>query len=143
MSEPKAVKEDPRFVSTTGKPELLALLSGHTASVTNEPEGTPLHPRFHRIAVLSGVVPLAMAESFVAAQEAERNETGGVDKQTLIENAIDDMVKIADSNPAKQAELFTNDGRPDARAIATRIGMPVSASERDAAWDKIVAEGES
>lgn len=135
MNQPK--KTDPAnpngwplFVSTTGEPVLLALLSGHSASIGPEPE--PLHPRFHRIAVLKGVVPAQMASSL----SHEETQTPEVERKSLLLKVIGDMVAAATEDPTKGPELFTNDGRPDARAMTIRLGFPVSAGERDAAWEE-------
>lgn len=127
----------PLFVSTTGKPVLLALLSGHSDSVGTEPK--PLHPRFHRIAVLKGVMPANMAGSI----DREEEQSPSIDRKTLLLKAIADMVAIAAEDATKQPELFTNDGRPDARAMAARLGFPVSSAERDEAWAAYSGEGEA
>jgi hypothetical protein len=126
----------PMFVSTTGEHVLLALLSGHSASVGPEP--TPLHPRFHRVAVAQGVVPAAMAGS-VAYEEPQAHQ---FDRQALLLKTIGDMVSLATEDPTRESELFNGDGRPDARAMATRLGFPVKANERDEAWALYTGESD-
>lgn len=126
----------PLFVSTTGEPVMLALLNGHTTSVGTEP--TPLHPRFHRIAVAHGVVPAAMAGS-LAYEEPQAHQ---FDRQALLLKTIGDMVSLATEDPSKESELFNGDGRPDARAMASRLGFPVKANERDDAWALYTGDSE-
>lgn len=137
MNEAKKTEANPEgwplFVSTTGESVLLALLSGHTASVGVEP--APLHPRFHRIAVLKGVVPAQM----VGSMRHEETQAPLPERQAMLIKVIADMVAIAAEDVTKQAELFTNDGRPDARQMSIRLGFPVKAEERDAAWDVYAA----
>lgn len=135
-------KEDPRFVSTSGRPELIALLSGHTASVTADPDGTPLHPRFHRAAMLLGVVPIALRESTIAAKLEEQTANQEASREQLILRAIGEMVKDSANDEKKRIELFTADGRPDVRALSTRVGFPINASERDANWAAFADEGD-
>lgn len=123
--------ELPRFRSTTGKPVMLSLTKGgHSVSVTHLAEGTPLHPRFHRVAVLQGCMPAGMETSIAQESvQAARN-----DRAAVIRSAIADMVSIATEDPTQEKALFTNDGRPDANELAKRCGFPVKASERDSAW---------
>lgn len=124
------VSTDPLFISITGKTELIALTSGHTASVGPDPKGTPLHARFHRAAMMRGVVPLQMQHS-VAAEQVPA--TGKTKEQRLIE-AITDMIAIGATDPDAAKALFTNDGIPDIRALSSRVGFKVTATDRDAAW---------
>lgn len=130
----KTEKKHPAFVSTTDQPIPLSLLNGHTASVGVEP--TPLHPMFHREAVLRGCVPAGFTDDIAATGVQQRTEKTRID---VIVDAISQMVEQAVTDPAKQNELFTGDGRPDANVLSTRCGFPVRAAERDAAWDKYQA----
>lgn len=143
MTEQKKTPEDeyPRFISTIGQPVLLSVIAGgHSVSVQtkegSDGKGTPLHPRFHRIAVMRGCMPLGMESS----PQAEQAGTVHHDRERLILSAISDMVAQSADDPAKQVEMFTNDGRPDARQLAVRLGFPVTADERDRAWDKYAGE---
>jgi hypothetical protein len=133
MNESKKTEANPNgwplFVSTTGEPVLLALLSGHSDSVGTEPK--PLHPRFHRLAVTKGVVPAQM----VGSLQQEETQSPTIERQAMLIKVIADMVADATANPTKTDELFTNDGRPDARQMSIRLGFPVKAEERDAAWE--------
>ena len=104
----------PLFVSTTGEPVLLALLSGHSASVGTTP--TPLHPRFHRVAVVKGVVPGGMRDSV----HQEETQGPGVDRKALLLKCVADMVAAAADDPTLSAKLFTNDGNQAANLPADR-----------------------
>lgn len=134
----KSEKPDyPPFESTTGAPIHIALLTGHTASVGLKP--TPLHPRFHREAVLRGAVPAGFKSAGVDAGGAVNVEKT---RDEVILAAISKMVDEATDDPTRSGELFTGDGRPDATVLSTRCGFPVRAGERDAAWDKYQATAE-
>src|SRR5690606_4934841 len=91
----------------------------------------PLHPRFHRAAVIKGVVPVGMRGSI----HREEEQGAMPDRQALLLKCVADMVSAADADPTLTPKLFTNDGRPDAREMAVRLGFPVKADERDAAWN--------
>jgi hypothetical protein len=143
-----AVEDDnpeglPRFVSTTGEAVLLATTrGGHTCAVQtleqSAGKGTPLHPRFHRIAVLKGCMPVGMHTSTVH-EETQRPEA---DREQLLLKTIADMVAEAADDAQKQQALFTGDGRPDARQMTIRLGFPVGAAERDRAWDQYIADND-
>lgn len=126
----------PKYVSTTGQPVLVALLNGHNASVGLKP--TPLHPRFHRAAIVQGAVPEGMAESmkYEEAGEADVRKT----REELIIKAMADMVTQAGDDPKVQAELFTNDGLPAVPNLSARLGFSITAAERDGAWKKYCNE---
>ena len=128
-------EEHPQFVSTNGTVVMLSLTSGHTAAVGAEP--TPLHPRFHREAIIRGCVPAG----FKADPEQKQDFTEKTREEVIIE-AIARMVEEAHNDPAKQADLFTADGRPDATVLSARAGFQIRAGERDAAWDKYSADVE-
>lgn len=132
-----------RFVSTTGQPILLATTrGGHSASVgtkeSTKGKGTPLHPRFHRIATMQGAVPIAMADS-MNWEETQRPERT---RQDLIFEAVAAMVAESADDEEKQKQFFTGDGRPDARQITVRVGFTVSSSERDDAWARYEANAD-
>lgn len=138
-----AAPEHPRFISTTGKPVLLSLLSGHTESVSHEEPGTPLHPRFHRIAMLKGVVPLAMKDSYLATLGEEATQRRELSRSELIVRGVGALVQRATDDQSLMPTLFTNDGRPEVEALATQVGFPVTPSERDAAWETYSDDGDS
>lgn len=129
MSKPEEQKY-PSFVSTSGQPVHIALISGHTAAVGTEP--TPLHPRFHREAVIKGCVP----EGFHRHDDARDANSVEATRAEVILKAIAKMVDEATADPAQQVNLFTGDGRPDANVLSSRCGFTVRAQERDAAWDR-------
>jgi hypothetical protein len=126
----------PMFVSTTGGPVMVALLNGHAAAVGVEP--TPLHPRFHRAAVMLGAVPESMRHS-VAAEDMENPE---VTRQKMIIAEMSKMASEGADDPRRQAELFTGDGVPNTNLLSSRLGFPVSASERDDAWTAYTNEAD-
>lgn len=131
---PPAPKEDPRFRSTLGRPIMLASLAGgHSVSITHEPEGTPLHSRFHRQAILEGALPLS-SFSEVVGEDAALVAAAGRDRAAILRGCIADMVQTATEDVTQQDVLFTPDGRPRAEVMSNRIGFPVSIAERDAAW---------
>jgi len=111
-----------KFRSPTQEPVYLALTSSHTAVVG--PELGELEQRFHREAIAEGCIPEGM-DAAPMPKQTERT------KSEVIDDAIRKM--IADAKP----EDFTRDGKVDANALSERVGFAVSASERNAAWDKI------
>lgn len=133
-------QEHPRFVSITGKPEMIALLSSHTASVgtveSTNGEGTPLHPRFHRAAAMKGCVMLGLHGSVTAEVVPARDSLSEMDR---IVKAIGEMAAVAATDGEMLKQLFTNDGKPDANALASRVGFKVTASQRDEGWDRFNA----
>lgn len=125
-----AAPDYPKFVSTTGEPVHLALLNGHTASVGTQP--TPLHPRFHREAVIKGCLPEGFDRALAVGDENNFEAT----RDEVILKHIAAMVDEATADPTQQNTLFTGDGRPDATILSQRCGFQVRAQERDLAWEK-------
>lgn len=128
----------PRFLTSGDTPVMLALTrGGHSASVgtmeSTEGKGTPLHPRFHRMAVLQGCMPVGL-QGAADKDDLDVAAQARMDRAGLLRKAIAEMVSEAAEDATKQSQYFTSDGRPDARAMAVKLGFPVSASERDAAW---------
>lgn len=132
---PVAKKDEfPRFRSTTGKPVLVVTtLGGHSISVTHQPEGTPLHPRFVRQATMQGCLPIASFTEVQAEDDAQL-AAAGRDRAAILRSCIVDMVQVATDDPNRERELFTADGRPRTDAMGERLGFPVSTEERDTAW---------
>lgn len=127
-----------KFVSTTGEPILIALTAGgHTASVGVEP--TPLHPRFHRAAVMKGAMPAAIARS--VTYETDKASTAST-KSDRLQVILTEMVAESADDEDKRRQLFTGDGKPDARVMAQRAGFTVTANERDEAWAQFCAGDE-
>lgn len=129
----------PLFVSTTGKPVMLATLSGHSASVGEEP--TPLHPRFHRMAQMYGVVHVEVADHYKKIHNLDKPRKEKT-KRALMKEEITKMVAEAADDLKRQAELFTGDGMPNAQQLTSRCGFHVSAAERDEAWAEFDAGDE-
>ena len=132
--------EEPRFRSTRGKPVMLAsTMGGHTASVTHTEEGTPLHPRFHRQAVMEGCLPLA---SFSEVQESDQAvvASAGRDRKSMLRGCIADMVLAATEDATREKEFFDGDGRPRTDVMSERLGFPIQTSERDAAWKEYAGD---
>lgn len=122
----------PRFRSMSGEPALIALIAGgHTIGVTHEEIGTPLPPMFHKAAAQFNCFPLAIA----ASMPKETSPRHTLDKQKLLIAAIEQMSAEVVAKPELANQLFTGDGRPKANILEGRIGLPVSAGERDQAWD--------
>lgn len=134
-------KEDVRFVSRSGGPTLVALLSGHTISISHEQPGTPLPERFHKAAMARGCVPAAVAAQLdEASTESTELPENRVNKQEVLINAISQMVQEASESTEKQKALFTNDGKPSATVLASRVGMQVTSGERDSAWEQFTKD---
>jgi hypothetical protein len=122
----------PLFKSGTGKPELIALIAGGHSITVSDTEPTPLHPRFHRAAVMRGCVPLSTEGLLLKEPDSKPS----ADKDDLIYDEIEKMVTHSDGNPDLMKDWFTNDGKPIATLISSRIGLPVTASDRDRVWAK-------
>lgn len=139
-TKPAPQDEHPRFRSTRGRPVMLAsLMGGHTVSITHEPEGTPLHPRFHRQAVMEGCLPVASFTE-VQADDAALVSNAGRDRAAMLRGCIADMAHIATEDPNRERELFDNSGRPRPEVMADRLGFPISIAERDAAWQEYAGD---
>lgn len=129
----------PEFVSVTGKTVLIALTAGgHSESVGAEPKR--LHPRYHARAQALGVVPVALADSHRHLFDNVQDDNRIKDKIGVIVDEIRKMVAGASGDPAKVRDWFTNDMLPHAGILSQRLQMPVSAAERDEAYDIYLSE---
>lgn len=136
----KKAPEFPLFRSTRGEPVMLASTAGgHAVSITHEPEGTPLHPRFHRQAVMQGCLPAASFTE-VLADDVAVVASAGSDRRAMIRNEIVKMTEIGSDDPVRAHEFFEADGRPNVLVLADRLGFPVSIAERDAAWNEFAGD---
>lgn len=134
----KQQEELVRFIAPGKEPVAIVLTrGGHSASVTDDPEGTPLHARFHRQAVMLGCMPLGLQTASVKEDVANARK----DRSELLQSCIAALVSEASEDEEKRKDYFTNDGRPDTRAMAVRLGFPVSAADRDDAWAIYTGEG--
>lgn len=55
------------------------------------------------------------------------------------EGSSDDLVAAIGTLPKDNDKAWLKDGRPDAKALADLTGQPVTAAERDAAWEAFKA----
>lgn len=141
MSNQANQSNDPLFVSTLGKPLTVILTAGgHSMSISHEKPGTPTPKRFQRAALLLGAVPAALYDGQSSLETDTQNPQSEPDRKAVLVTAIRGMIAAAAGDGAARAELFTGDGKPDARALASRVGFPVSAAERDEAFAVIEAE---
>jgi hypothetical protein len=122
------------FYSTTGAPVQLALTDGgHTAIVlpleeSQDGKGTPLHPRFHRLAVTLGCLPVGAQHYQLPA------ENKAPTREAIIEARLREMLEGND-----EAD-FTQAGLPDLNQVQRRCGFRVSKEEMLAQWDKVKAD---
>lgn len=122
------------FHSTTGAPVQLALTDGgHTAVVlpleeSADGKGTPLHPRFHRLAVSLGCMPVGAQHYTPTAENAPPT------RQAIIESRLREML-----NGDEEAD-FKKDGTPDLNQLQRRCGFRVSREEADVAWAIVKVE---
>lgn len=100
----------------------IGLTSGHMAVV--EPQGSELHPAFHKEAIARGCMPDGIER---APNEPEQ----AFDKMASI---IEAMHKMVDAG--NEAD-FTGDGKPKTDAVSKLVGFTVSRDERDTAWDAV------
>lgn len=103
----------------------IGLTSGHMAVV--EPQGSELHPAFHKEAIALGCMPEGIGR---APQEPEQ----GFNKMAAI---IEGVQRMIDSG--NEAD-FTGDGKPKTDALSKLVGFTVSRDERDTAWDTVVSD---
>ncbi len=69
------------------------------------------------------------------AQDGNADDVSDEERHTLIVGAIRDLIE---SDPEKGDESsWTKSGKPDVKALESLIGSPVSAAERDAAWQEV------
>lgn len=136
----KDAPKDPSFISTLGKPLTVILTAGgHSMSISHELPGTPTPRRFQRAALMLGAVPVAMYDGKPHSAD-DQSPQSDPDKKAVLVTAIRGMIAAAASDAAARAELFTNDGKPDARALSSRVGFAVTAADRDEAFAVIEAE---
>jgi hypothetical protein len=122
------------FYSTTGAPVQLALTDGgHTAIVlpleeSKDGKGTPLHPRFHRLAVTLGCLPVG-AQHFTPP-----TENAPPTRENIIQARLREMLD------ANEEGDFTNAGLPNLNQLQRRCGFRVSKEEMDREWAIVKAE---
>lgn len=116
------------FYSTTGAPVQLALTDGgHTAIVlpldeSKDGKGTPLHPRFHRLAVTRGCLPVGARDWQPPTEEAPPTRQGII------------MQRLREMLDGNDEADFTRAGLPDMNQLQRRCGFRVTREEADAAW---------
>ena len=66
----------------------------------------------------------------------------GDDRTAKIKEAMRDMAAEVKADPAKEDELFTAAGKPDANVLSSRAGHSVKATERNDLWAEVVIEDE-
>lgn len=122
------------------KPLLLASVNGgHTISVNPFPEGSDVPPEFQKLAIEKQCVLEGMEHLLKESEKQERREPTRIE---VVIKGIEELMARVDANPEKKAELMTGDGRPDVNALKMALGMPVSAAERDEAWEVFLAGGD-
>lgn len=112
-----------------GQPVQIGLTSGHTAIVYGRevmPEGTPLHPRFHREAVLRGCLPLGA----IAHKQAEEENAQPTREQVIVTN----LKAMVDDNEDSD---FTREGKPDLNQLMRRCGFRIAREEADKLWTSL------
>ena len=122
-----------KFRAPTDQPIHLALTSGHTAIVTQEP--VELHAMFAKEAISRGCLPggLSDEEAMLIATGGLSKDPGFVRLDKLIEG-LNTMLDSADDS------MFTQDGRPRVDAVSKVVGFTVSREEVATAWEKVSAD---
>lgn len=115
-----------KFYPPEGAQELqIALTSGHTCLITED--GNEIPALFHKEAIAKGCRIENVVDAKVDSADPQ------FDRRAKIAEAIDDMVDAGDQ------EEFTNDGKPDVRAVSKRVGFNVTREERDEIWTAMSA----
>lgn len=128
------------------KPDLVAVktnrnftmrtVSGHTIAFVKDVE-TPI-PRFLLDeAMAQGAVPVQEAD--IPNQDENRKPTpapSGAKRKEAIITAIEELVAAGNRSD------FNASGRVDVKVLKTKLGFDVTAKERDAIWDELMATSE-
>ena len=77
-----------------------------------------------------------------AAKKGDSGDSGeAAARHALLKEFMAELEVPADTTGS---DFWTNDGKPDANALADAMGIEsISAAERDAAWNEVLAERES
>lgn len=119
-----------KFYAPGDQPIHLSLTSGHTANVLTRAEGgSKLETRFHREAIANGCLPMHMD-----IEDTQEQAPSTFDR----EGTIKDAMKVIIESPTD--ENTTGNGKPDTRALSKAVGFTVTADERDALFNALVAE---
>lgn len=103
----------------------IGLTSGHTLVIAADDEGTVVPKVFLREALARGAVP-------PGEQIDPEPDTGvGFDRTEVIRGALEDMLD------GGAEDDFTNDGKPNLRKLAARVGFAVAREEVDAIWAEL------
>lgn len=104
----------------------LALLSGHTFVVPNDPvNGVSVPQRFHKAALLQGCLFVGMVP--------EEEDAPGVNRTDIIKEGMRKMLTSED--PA----YFTPAGSPSTDVLSRFCGFGIDRGERDSVW-KLVTD---
>lgn len=131
------------FFSDTGEDIRVGLPDGGVAVVGATPRTLP--PRFHRAAARAGclIVGSAPVQTFQQGPEA----MDPTERIEAIKNAIQTAIeadpgeagteKDHDAYNAKYGDAFNSDEKPNLRWLEATLGFPLSATERDQAWNEL------
>ncbi len=121
-----------KFYPPNGEKSLtVGLTSGHMAVIPAE--GIELEGRFHKEAISRGALTESMRND-VLAQDPAADEVGSFNRKDAIAKAMNIMLAVADKDE------FTNDGKPDTRALSKRCGFTVTRDERDEVWEEVAED---
>lgn len=111
-----------KFRSTTGQDVHIALVSGHTALITED--GVELDKVFHKEAISRGCLPEGV-------EKDEDAVVSGFDREKVIKDTMNAMMDGSDEKD------FKADGTPNLKSLSTKAGFTVSREEADKAWAEI------
>lgn len=113
---------------------------GHTAGISED--AVEVHPTLHKLAILNGATDEGNRERAAAQFEADRPPENNMNKERpeIIYDAVSKVMKRA--MEGGEPNLITGDGRPTTGAVSDVAGFPVTAAERDKAWEEFQQEGE-
>ncbi|MES2488546.1 MAG: hypothetical protein V4607_02055 [Pseudomonadota bacterium] len=118
-----------KFRAPGREPITLALLSGHTLTVTNEPAGTPVSPEFRREAISKGCEPIGL-------DLGTGKKVSKADKKRA-DDIVAGLNKMLDSD---DDDLFDASNKPDLAKLSKTVGFDVTAEERDQHWSVIESD---
>ncbi len=121
-----------KFLPPQGEEQMhIALISGHTALVTRE--GTDLPVMFRKEALSRGCEVQGVDLADPDKPNADETQKS---KQELIIDAIDDIMA------RNLADEMTGDGKPKTDVLSKQAGFTVSAGDRDAALEVMLADND-
>lgn len=122
-----------KFRAPGVSPMSIAMLSGHTISISHEEQGTEVPAVFRREALARGCVPVGV-DLGDDKKSAPETKTAAEKRIAAIRAGMEKMLDSDDES------AFGEDGKPDIKKLEKISGVKsISAAERDEVWTLVEA----